>query len=238
VVVDVVRGFVLVPGAGGQAWYWHRVVEALQARGRTAVAVDLPADDDRAGLAAYADVIVGAAAGLDDVVLVAQSMGGLSAPLACERLPASLLVFVNAMIPAFGETGSEWWENTGQEQAAAEAAAAQGRTVDDLDDVFFHDIPADLVAAAITVEREQSMTPFAEPFPQKRLPDVPIKVIASREDRLFPPAFQRRVAMDRIGITPDQIPGGHLAQLSQPDAIADLLVTYANPGNVSATRRV
>ena len=225
-VVDVVRGFVLVPGAGGQAWYWHRVVEALQERGRTAVAVDLPADDDAAGLAAYADVIVEAAAGLDDVVLVAQSMGGLPAPLACERLPVSLLVFVNAMIPALGETGTAWWDNTGQEQAAAEAAAADGRPPDDSDDVFFHDVPADLVEKAMTVERDQSMTPFAEPFPRKRLPDVPIKVIASRDDRLFPPAFQRRVAEDRLGITPDEIPGGHLAQLSQPDAIADLLVTY------------
>lgn len=27
--------FVLVPGAGGQAWYWHRVVPELEARGHT-----------------------------------------------------------------------------------------------------------------------------------------------------------------------------------------------------------
>ena len=38
--------FVLVPGAGGQAWYWHRLVPELQRRGHTAVAVDLPAADE------------------------------------------------------------------------------------------------------------------------------------------------------------------------------------------------
>ena len=34
--------FVLIPGAGGVAWYWHRVVLELEARGHEAVAVDLP----------------------------------------------------------------------------------------------------------------------------------------------------------------------------------------------------
>jgi hypothetical protein len=35
--------FVLVPGAGGQAWYWHRLVPELEARGHRAIAVELPA---------------------------------------------------------------------------------------------------------------------------------------------------------------------------------------------------
>jgi pimeloyl-ACP methyl ester carboxylesterase len=44
------RTFVLIPGAGGAAWYWHRVVPLLQAAGHDAIAVDLPADDPAAGL--------------------------------------------------------------------------------------------------------------------------------------------------------------------------------------------
>ena len=43
--------FVLIPGAGGAAWYWSRVEEELRRRGQAAAAVDLPADDDAAGLA-------------------------------------------------------------------------------------------------------------------------------------------------------------------------------------------
>ena len=44
----------LIPGAGGSAWYWHRVVPLLRAAGHEAAAVDLPGDDETAGLPAYA----------------------------------------------------------------------------------------------------------------------------------------------------------------------------------------
>src|SRR5437016_4205635 len=88
--------YVLIPGAGGEAWYWHRLVAELERRGRRAVAVDLPAGDDGAGWTEYADAVV-AAAGVASPVLVAQSMGGFTVPLVARRLPAQLIVLVNAM---------------------------------------------------------------------------------------------------------------------------------------------
>lgn len=222
--------FVLVPGAGGQSWYWHRVEAELETRGHTVVAVDLPADDETADLDAYADVIVQAGEGHDEVVLVAQSMGGFSAPLACERLPVQLLVLVNAMIPRPGETGGAWWQATGQGQAASEFAVAQGRTPGEFDpmEVFFHDVPADVVQAAMEAgEPDQADAPFAQPFPLDRWPDVPTRVLAGTDDRLFPATFQREVAIERLGITPEEIPGGHLVALSRPVALADALEAYA-----------
>src|SRR6188472_2860583 len=99
--------FVFVPGAGGVAWYWHRVVALLDEAGHEAIAVDLPGDDDGAGLSAYADRVL-EAIGTRDVVLVAQSLGGFTAPLVCARVPVRMLVFVNAMIPVPGETAGEW----------------------------------------------------------------------------------------------------------------------------------
>ena len=42
--------FVLVPGAGGMAWYWHRAVPLIRAAGHEPIAVDLPGDDRHAGL--------------------------------------------------------------------------------------------------------------------------------------------------------------------------------------------
>src|SRR5918998_5633999 len=50
--------FVLIPGAGGEAWYWHRLVAELKRRGHDAVAVELPAGDDGAGWAEYAAAVV------------------------------------------------------------------------------------------------------------------------------------------------------------------------------------
>ena len=105
--------FVLIPGAGGVAWYWHRVVPELRARGHEAVAVGLPGPDESAGLPEYADAVVAAIGGRRDVVVVAQSMGAFTAPVACARSPVRLLVLVNAMIPLPGETAGEWWDHTG-----------------------------------------------------------------------------------------------------------------------------
>src|SRR3954466_10481539 len=105
--------FLLIPGAGGEAWYWHRLVPELASRGYDAVAVDLPAGSDDVGLDGYADVVLAAAEGLDDVTIVAQSMGGLVGPLVCVRRPVRLLVLLNAMIPKPGETGHAWWTDSG-----------------------------------------------------------------------------------------------------------------------------
>lgn len=218
--------FALIPGAGGQAWYWHRVVRELADRGVTAVPVDLPAADDRAGLRAYTEAVLGAVGDRRPLAVVGQSMGGLTAPLVCARRPADLLVLVNAMIPVPGETGGQWWDATGQAEARSAHARDEARTVsDDAFDDFFHDVPADLVAEARRRgEPPQSSTPFGEPWPLASWPDVPTAVIAGRDDRFFPVSFQRRVALERLGIDPVVIPGGHLIALSRPRELADALL--------------
>src|SRR5215510_5203798 len=116
--------FVLVPGAGGVAWYWHRVVPLLKESGHDAVAIDLPGDGKQSGLASYADLIVESIAGRR-VILVAQSLAGFTAPLVCERVLVRMLTFVNAMIPLPGEMAGQWWENTGS-TAARMATARRG----------------------------------------------------------------------------------------------------------------
>lgn len=219
--------YVLVPGAGGSAWYWHRLVPELRRTGHEAIAVDLPAADDEAGLHEYADAIVAAAGDREQVVLVAQSMGGLSAPLACDRLAVTQLVLVNAMIPRPGETGGDWWTVTGQEQARRELDGREGRSPDaPLDPLvtFFHDVPGDVTAEAMTTEPVQSGTPFGEPWPLPAWPDVPTRVLSSLDDRLFPVEFQIRVARERLGITPETLPGGHLVALSRPQELAAQLL--------------
>ena len=45
-------------------------------------------------------------------------------------------------------------------------------------------------------------------------------MLASREDRFFPYDFQARVAHERLGLDVVPVPGGHLAALSRPEAIA------------------
>ena len=57
-------------------------------------------------------------------------------------------------------------------------------------------------------------------------PDVPTKFVLCKDDHLFPPDFLRRLAAERLGITPAEIPGCHCVALSHPKELADLLVGY------------
>lgn len=105
--------FALIHGAGDVGWYWHLVRAELLERGDDAVAPDLSCDDDTAGLNEYADAVVRAIGGRSSIVVVAQSSGGFTAPLVCERVPVELIVLVAPMIPAPGEAPNDYWSNTG-----------------------------------------------------------------------------------------------------------------------------
>jgi pimeloyl-ACP methyl ester carboxylesterase len=219
--------FVLIPGAGGAAWYWHRVLPELRARGHEAVAVDLPGADESAGLPEYADAVTAAIDGRPDVVLVAQSMGGFTAPMACTRAPVSMLVLLNAMIPLPGETPGEWWDNTGWAPARIAAAEAGGYPAEfDLPIYFLHDVPADVAAAGEAHAFPEADIAFGQPCAIGRWPGVPTRVLAGRDDRFFPLEFQRRNARNRLGLDADVIPGGHLAALSRPAELATRLDQY------------
>jgi pimeloyl-ACP methyl ester carboxylesterase len=219
--------FVLVPGAGGMAWYWHRVVPLIRAAGHEAIAVDLPGDDRQAGLAAYAEIVVRAIAARSDVILVAQSLAGFTAPLVCARRPVRMLVFVNAMIPKPGETAGAWWGATGAVEAREQAAARHGYpTQFDAETYFLHDVPQDVLRAGPKQPREEAETVFAEPCRFERWPDIPVRVLAGRDDRFFPIEFQRRVARERLAMDLEDIPGGHLVALSNPQGLTERLVAY------------
>jgi pimeloyl-ACP methyl ester carboxylesterase len=221
-----VATYVLVPGAMGDPWYWHRVVPLLRARGHDVVTPELPADDDSAGLAAYVDAIDAAIGARGDLVLVAQSMGALSAPLVAARRAVSLLVLVAPMIPRPGESGGDWWANTGQAAAERALAESQGRDPEAAFDpavTFLHDVSPDVRAEAAARVREQSSRPFADPWPLAAWPDVPTSVIACRGDRLFPLELVRRISRERLGIVPEELDCGHLPALANPDALVALL---------------
>ena len=161
--------FLLLPGAGGDPWYWHLVVGELVRQGHQATAVDLPADDETADLDRYTDIAVAAAAGMEDIVVVAQSLGAFTAPLVANRLPVASVALVNPMIPLPGETPGDWWSRSGYDQAQGSPAADP--------DVFTHDLPPAVAAALAGPQRNQSATVFASPCRYDSWPAVPIHVL-------------------------------------------------------------
>lgn len=81
--------------------------------------MDLPYER-AVGLSEYTAAVVDAIGDRrDELVLVAQSLAGFIAPLVCTQVPVELIVLVSAMVPRPGESGAEWWANTGHEKAVA-----------------------------------------------------------------------------------------------------------------------
>lgn len=218
--------YVLIHGAADTGWYWHLVEAELRGRGHDVVAPDLPSEDDSAGLAEYADAVVEAVGDRTDLVVVAQSFGGFTAPLVCDRLAVDLLVLLAGMVPVPGEPPGAWWANTGYKQAKREQDERDGRTQDDEIALFMHDVPPDLAAEAMRRVRDQSGTPMEAPWSLPAWPGVPTRFLLCRDDRFFPAEFLRRVVRDRLGITPDEIDGSHCVALSRPKELADRLEEY------------
>jgi hypothetical protein len=221
--------FVLLPGAGGDPWYWHLVAPRLRARGHEVLTPDLPADDDDAGLREYADTVVGAIGDRVGLIVVAQSLAAFTAPMLCDRVDVRLLILVAPMIPAPGESPGAWWSTTGQTAARRRHDESEDRDPHagvDVRTTLMHDVPSRVVAEAFARgEPRQSDTPFAEPWPLDAWPSVPTRVLAGRHDRLFPLEFMRGLALERLGIAADVIDTGHLPALSRPDELVRWLET-------------
>lgn len=160
--------------------------------------------------------------------MVGHSFGGFVAPLIAERLPVRALVYLAAMIPAPGEKPADWWANTGYRQAAsAQAAKDEGLTGnEDPFIMFYNGVPRELAEEAMRRERGQSQASQAETWPLAAHPRVPTSFILCRDDRLFPADFFRRLAPERLGVPPDEIPGSHCVMLSHPEELTDQLESY------------
>jgi pimeloyl-ACP methyl ester carboxylesterase len=206
--------FALIHGGGGSAWDWHLVASELRERGHEPVAVDLPSEDESAGWWDYADAVVEAVGDRRNVIVVGHSLGGFTAPLVCVRIPVDVLVLVAAMIPSPAELFADWWTNTGYETSG-------------YDDVFYHDVPPELAAEARRRERDESSRALQEPWPLEAWPDTRTTYLLCRDDRMFPAAWARRHARERLGFQPDEMDGGHYISLSRPRELAERLVAYA-----------
>jgi len=208
--------YVLIHGAGDSAFYWHLVEPELRARGHETIAVDLPCEDDSAGFADYADAVVEAIGDRKNVILVAQSFGGFTAPLVCRRIPVDLMILVAAMVPEPGECADDWFTNTGYPGSRGDTEA----------EIFLNGVPEEIAREAMEHTRTQSETPGKEPFPLDAWPDVPTRFVVCLRDNMFPADWMREVVRSRLGIEPDEIDSGHCPALSRPRELAERLEAF------------
>ena len=222
--------FVLVHGAWHGGACWRPLVEELEGRGERVVTMDLPSEDPDATLEDYASAVVDAAAVFDEpVTVVGHSFGGLTVPLIPERRPVARLIFVAAILPVPGEPpaavlGPEAYR-AGFDELLGEQLAAGSWSREGATAAFYHDVPEPLLSEAIGALRGQEFGPTAAPWPIEAYPDVPTRYLACDDDRTLDPAWQVRIARERLGIEAEVLPGSHSPMLTRPAELADLLLS-------------
>jgi pimeloyl-ACP methyl ester carboxylesterase len=229
-----VTTFVLIHGASQGGWIWQPTTTRLRAAGYLVFAPSLDGCGERrhtvrpgitvatqateiAELMFYED--------LHDVVLAGTSSGGMvlcrAAELARERI--TRLVFVDALALLDGERIGDIVNRTG---SRVTSALAVGPSREDAETRMFGSLDPELRAWAVARYTPHPIAAMEEPVELKSFwsqswPDT--TVIRCRRSANPPETHQRRTA-EKLNGRYLEIDAGHYPMLSDPDALAPLLM--------------
>ena len=158
------------------------------------------------------------------LVVVGQSLGGFTAPLVCDQVAADLLVLARADDPRAGRLA-----RVVSGRAPGMTMKGASTTTDPIE-LFYHDVPRDLAAEALSKGRNQSEGAHGRRVAAGPRGRTSRRACCSVATTTFSRrASYRRVARERLGLTPDEIDGGHCPALSRPKELADRLESYTAP---------
>ncbi|MET8954617.1 alpha/beta fold hydrolase [Streptomyces sp. NPDC004393] len=223
---------VLVHGAFADASSWNGVVERLQRQGYTVVAPANPLRglyNDSTYIASVLKSIKG------PIVLVGHSYGGavISSAAAGNKQVRSL-VFVSALVPDKGESGMSLSGKFPSELASSLRSVpyrAGGGTSgtdlylqpDKLHRVFAADLPESTARGLAATQRPASTRAFSERAKEAAWRTIPSWFLVAKQDMTINPA-QERFEAQRAGSHMVEIDSSHVAMISHPDAVTDLVL--------------
>jgi pimeloyl-ACP methyl ester carboxylesterase len=233
---------VLVHGACIDSSSWTGVIERLQA---AAVQVTAAANPLR-GVAidsAYVASVINQIPG--PVLAVGHSYGGAVISNAATMANNVIgLVFVAAFAPDEGErlgvvtSGSkDSLLNTAlvprryPTGSGAETAVELAIDPAKLHDVFAADLPVELAAIAATTQRPVAESAFSEPNGRPAWKSLPSWAVVATGDKAAGTDIVRSMA-ERAGATITEVEGSHVIMLSQPQVVADVILSaieHTNP---------
>jgi pimeloyl-ACP methyl ester carboxylesterase len=226
---------VLVHGAWADGSSWNDVIERLQAQG---VQVTAPANPlrgisiDSTYIASLLDQIPG------PVIAVGHSYGGAVITNSATNANNVVgLVYVAAFAPDEGETLADIASKsedsvinptlrplqypTGE---GAETAVEFRIEPAHFHDVFAADLPAEQTSLMAATQRPLSALPFSEPTGVPAWKSLPSWAVVATGDKVIGTDVVRSMA-ERAGATITEVEGSHVIMMSQPQVVADVIVT-------------
>ncbi|MDQ1547996.1 MAG: hypothetical protein QOH69_2900 [Actinomycetota bacterium] len=234
-------GLVLVHGGGMAADSWDLIVKEIHrlAPELTVLAPDMPGRRNKPGdlremtIADYVDSLVGdiESAGLDDIVIVGHSMGGVMLPGVVTKLGAARvreMIFAAAFLPPEGTSiveSSPWLiaqvaRHRAKSGVPSETPQWMARFV------FLNGVPARRRRFMTGKLHAESLRILVEKVSRRGMPDdLPRTWILTLRDRALAPKLQRKY-IDAIGgvQTLIEIDTCHCLMVSEPERLANILV--------------
>lgn len=219
--------FVLIHSTGESPACWARLVEALVRRGHRAATVDLPTDRPELLAQDYAEIARQQVGDDGAPIVLAHSASGLLLPAASERLGARHQVWLAAWVP---DPEASFLEEVGRN--APEAFDPDWIGKDPADDAvavefLYHDCDQETIDWALSTRRlflPQAVYEQRIPFENT----IPSTYVVATLDCTIRPDWQRRMARERLGVSPIEIATGHCPHVSQPERLAAILAFLAH----------
>jgi pimeloyl-ACP methyl ester carboxylesterase len=225
---------VLVHGAWADASSWTPVIRRLQDDGYTVLAAPNPLrglGSDAAYLGAFlAQHTTG------PVILVGHSYGGAVITDAATPDPdVKALVYVDAFVPDQGDSVLSLQGGGGDPSALFDFVSYPGAPAGDVDlylkpalfpQLFAGGLPAATVAELAAAQRPITLAALSEPSGPPGWKTLPSWYVVGTRDNILPPALQLSMAR-RAGSHITEVPGPHLAMLSNPDTVTHVIETAA-----------
>jgi pimeloyl-ACP methyl ester carboxylesterase len=214
---------VLVHGAWADGSSWSAVTEALQAKGYAVVAPQFPetsTEDDVARLRQVLDRLEG------PTILAGHSYGGQIITALGAHSDVVGLVYVAAFGIDEGESLGALLGGGPPSPALANIAVdAQGfgwLPEDDFVGHFAADLDPDRARALYAVQQPISMSTFEYTMGEPGWKSAPSWFVVATEDEAIPPDAERQFA-SRMGATTVEVDAGHLAMVTHPDTVVELV---------------
>jgi len=222
----------LIHGSCHGAWCWRDLIPALAAEGITARAIDLPSHGgdttpvDEVTLDLYADAILAACDG--STIVLGHSMAGYPITAAAQKDPSKIaaLIYLCAYVPQHGKTLADMRRMAPSQPLLDAIHVSEDRVTFSIDtdkaaEKFYHDVPTDMAAWAVTNLGPQPILPQETALPDtSRAEALPRHYIRCNDDRTIPPAFQHTMTEDWQGGSVADLPLSHSPFLADPALLA------------------